>query len=107
MLLTGKLRLGRGSPSVMSRVVATGLYSEVQRIMGNGQMGTPPVDKQTHICENIIFQQLRWRAVITNERNKIKRFDDQVYLKCNKCISIYARPLWIENCQSNIFTIVG
>ena len=24
----------------------------------------PPVDRMTHICENIIFSQLRWRVVM-------------------------------------------
>ena len=39
-----------------------GLYSEVECIMGNGHMVTP-VDRQTHIRENITFPQLHWRAV--------------------------------------------
>ena len=36
-----------------------GLYSEVQCIMGNGHMGTPPSCEQTYACENITFPQLR------------------------------------------------
>ena len=33
-------------------------------IIGIGHMVTPPpVDRQTHCCENITFPQLRWRAV--------------------------------------------
>ena len=31
--------------------------------MGNDHMGIPPVDRQTHTCENITFLQLRWRVV--------------------------------------------
>ena len=33
--------------------------------MRNGQMGTPPMARQTNTTENITFLQLRWRAVIT------------------------------------------
>ena len=39
------------------------LYSEVQRIMGNGPMRTPAMDRQTHTCENITLLQLRWREL--------------------------------------------
>ena len=40
------------------------VYSEVQCIMGNGHMGTPPwTHTHKHTCENITFPQLRWRAV--------------------------------------------
>ena len=37
----GPLCLGGGVP------ISGGLYSEVQCIMGNGYMGTPPVDRMT------------------------------------------------------------
>ena len=37
---------GLGVPGLTSRV---GLYSEVQCIMGNGHMASPPVDTQTHL----------------------------------------------------------
>ena len=47
------------------------LYGEVQGIMGNGHMGTPceQMDWQTHTTENITFQQLSWREVITSYIN--------------------------------------
>ena len=34
--------------------------SENQSVMGNGQMGTPLLNRITDTCENITFQQLRW-----------------------------------------------
>ena len=50
----GRARAGRG------------LYSEVQCIMGNGHMGPPPqwTESRTDMSENIIFPQLRGRAVM-------------------------------------------
>ena len=34
---------------------------------------TPPVDRMTDACENITFQQLRWRTEITNTQFHQKR----------------------------------
>ena len=39
------------------------LYNEIQCIMGNGHMRTPPV-VDTGATENITFLQLRWRVVM-------------------------------------------
>ena len=33
--------------------------------MRNGQMGTPPMVRETNTTENITFLQLLWRAVIS------------------------------------------
>ena len=41
--------------------------SEVQCIIGNGHMGPPNVIRQTDKTKNIIFPQLRWRAVISRK----------------------------------------
>ena len=51
----------------MSDVQWGALCSEVQPfIMGNGQIGTSPPRGQTGTTENVIFPQLRWRAVISS-----------------------------------------
>ena len=43
-----------------------GVYSKFQCIMDNGHMG-PPVDRHTHMSENITFPQLRWRVVVISD----------------------------------------
>ena len=50
------------------------LYSEVQCIMGNGHMETPPpVKRKTDMSEIITFPQLHWQAVI---KAVSKQFND-------------------------------
>ena len=49
-------------------VVGGGLYNEVRYIMGDGHMGTP--SGQTDRTEQIIFTQLRWRAVTNCKKKK-------------------------------------
>ena len=54
------------------------LYSEVQCIIGNGHMRTPPplpwTARQTDTTENITFPQLRWREVkIRIDYNRTKQ----------------------------------
>ena len=55
-------------------------FEQVQGIMGNGHMGTSPVerqtDRQTRMTENITLPQLCWQVVLNNER---KNFDSGLW----------------------------
>ena len=57
MSLAGGPMSHGGIPCLGERIRA--LYSEVECIMGNGDMGTPC--EQTDTTENITFPQIRWR----------------------------------------------
>ena len=61
-MVMAKGSLYRGAPGLELRLRES-LYGEVQYIMGNGHMGPPWKDRQTHATGNITFPKLRWLAV--------------------------------------------
>ena len=71
-----------------------GLCIEVQFVMGNGHMGTHPLNRMTDTCKNITFLQLHWQAVIIAHCRKLMF-----------SVVSTSQPFWIHRCRGSHMTI--